>query len=183
MSDISEETHEFRQGNVSCLFSTIRYLLQIKNTIDDKRLRELVNDKILQIKKLSKTNLSNDTNENNEVIKKTFDQIKQVKTTDNENELEALVLLYQIIFSVVFVTKNDQIASSVYVHYYGRNSLSLQRCVYIIYDETSKHYDPLYLFNKSNPNEPMTIFDCENNIIKILLRKFFKEHLKCKKKT
>jgi len=171
MSDISEETHEFRQGNGTCFYSTIRDLLQIKDAIDNKSLHKLVNDKI---KKLSKQNLFNDTNENNKII-------KNVKTTDQENELKALVLLCKKIFSVIFVIKNDQIASSVYVHYYGGNLL-FQECVYIIYDEQHKHFDPLYLFNKNNPNESMTIFDRKNAIIKILLRRFFKERLKCKKK-
>jgi hypothetical protein len=174
MSDISEETHEFRQGNGTCFYSTIRDLLRIKDTMNNERLHKSVNDKIKQSKKLSKQNLFNDTNENNKII-------KNVKTTDQENELKALVLLCKKIFCVIFVIKNDQIASSVCVHYYGENLL-FQECVYIIYDEQHKHFDPLYLFNKNNPDESMTIFDRKNPIIKILLQKFFKEHLKCKKK-
>jgi hypothetical protein len=181
MTGISKETHEFRQGDTSCLFSTIRYLIQNAEGIDNKSLCKLVKDKNHQREKLSKNSLCNGANENNQIVKKTCDQIGKVKTTDKENELEALVLLCRIIFCVVFITKNDQVTSSVYVRYYGRN-LSFQECAYIIYHETSKQYAPLYLFNKSNPDESKTTFDRNDNTIKSLLEQFFKEHLKCKKK-
>src|SRR5688572_13241277 len=141
MSDITEKnTHEFCQGEVACLYPTIRYLLQILGTINDERLKKLVQEKIQQIRESSKNNLSDDTLEDRNVIKKTR---KKLKTTNHEDELEALAFLSRTILSVVFVKKNDQIVSSVYVCYYGRKISSLKKCVYMIYDETLKHYAPL----------------------------------------
>jgi hypothetical protein len=145
--------------------------------MNNKRVCELVENKIRQIKELS-----NDINKDNKVIRKTSGKINKIKTSNNEDELEALVLLCRVVFSVVFITRNHEVTSSVYVRYYNRNRLPFQECVYMIYDETSKHYAPLYLFNEKDPDKLVKSFYRKNIIIEFLLRKFFKEQLHCKNK-
>jgi hypothetical protein len=135
------------------------------DTMDNERLCKLVEGKISEFEKF---------------IKKTIDRIKKTKTTTNENKFKALVSLCREILCVISIRKNGQVASSVNVRYYGEDISSFKQCVYIIYDETHQTYSPLYLISKNNAVELRTIFDRQDNMINILLRKFFKDHLKCK---
>jgi hypothetical protein len=182
MTDISEETHEFRQGTISDLFSVVRIVLGIAITMSNQRLGKLVNEKIRQSAEFFKEKLSNYSNGNNAIGEKTGDQIKKAKRNYYEKEFNALATICKIIFGIIYVTKDDNVTSSVHVHYYGEEISSNQECVYIICDETHKHVSPLYLFNKSNPDESKTIFGRKDSMINVLLRKFFKENFKCKKK-
>ena len=180
MSDISEETHEFRQGTLGCLYLTLIAVLQVGSNIDKKRLRALVKDKIRQNQQRSES-LSHDTDKNNSISEDTCNQVTHIKQTDEENELKALVSLCKKIICVIFITKEKDVITSVFAQYYGINSL-FQKCVYLIYDETKKAYLPLYLFDNNNPDQLITVFDRKHRTIPILLKNFFKQDLKCKEK-
>jgi hypothetical protein len=183
MNDISEETHEFRQGNISDLFSTVLIVLEIPDTImSNQSLGEMVNDKISKSEKFFKKKLSNYSNGNNAIGEQTGDQIKKAKTNYYEKEFNALATICKTVFGIIYITKDTNVTSSVHVRYYGEEISSNQECVYIICDETHKHVSPLYLFNKSNPDESKTIFGRKDSMINVLLRKFFNENFKCKKK-
>jgi len=64
---------------------------------------------------------------------------------------------------------------------YGEDIESFKECVHILYDEENKHYDPLYLINKENSEEELTIFQRDDETVSCLLSKFIEEEMHGKK--
>jgi len=172
---VTTETHEFCQTNgTPSVYFHIPDALQLAVKMTKEGIRKLVHDRIHCRNQLKKDSLLKNTNENNKIIEKNCDQDKKVV---NENEFEVSAAITKIILCMTFVKTIDETKSSVRVRYYGENQT---QCIYMIYDETQKHFYLLYLYNKMNPNEEKrTTFTPGDSMIKILLRKYFKEHLNC----
>jgi len=103
--------------------------------------------------------------------------IMQVKLLAGEPELHALSSLYNILICKIDLIniRGDKCLSP---SYYGEKNTLATQCVYIYYNGRD-HFDPLFIKNRTNPNEKETMFDPNDETVNDLLRKFIKEELKC----
>jgi hypothetical protein len=168
----SAATHEFRYGMVngdgSSLYTSFRYLNGILNKTDDDRLRSIVTDFLHKNKALYHEDLGSGI------------ECKTDRWGD-ELELEALAMLYQKLIRLVSKTKNAQGKYVTNILNYGQYTQSFKECIYILYDEEKKYYQPLYLINKQNTDEKFTTFQCDDETVSELLAKFIREELHGKK--
>ncbi len=175
-------THEFRRGkvehDVSCLYSSFRYVNGTWDTIDNKRVRSLVVDRILINNNLY-TAASERCNRYT-TVEDYCEQIKKGKLRGGKPEVRALSMIARIIIRQVSIAKNNQGNIHVTISNYGEEAKSFSECVYILYDEETKHYDPMYVVNKVNLAET-TIFKRDDATVLELLRKFIREELHGKK--
>jgi hypothetical protein len=179
----SATSNEFHRGKVdddsSNLCTAFRYVNGTLSTIDNKRLGSLVADYILNKEDLHRSVL--DSNRKYKTIKDYCDQIKKGNLSGGKFELQALAMIGRLVVSVVSMTKTDQGNVNIKIVNYGEHVESFKECVYILYDEENKQYDPLYVINKEDPQEKLTIFERDDDAISKLLDKFIREELHGKK--
>jgi len=108
-------------------------------------------------------------------------EIEKHNLWGDEPEIRALVMLSRIIIRLVYKTKTVQGEYAINILNYGEDIESFKECVYILYDEENKHYDPLYLINKQNSDEKLTIFQRNDETVSELLGTFIREQLHGKK--
>jgi hypothetical protein len=179
----SATNNEFHRGKVdgdgSCLYSSFRYVNGIVDSIDNTRLRCMVADYIRKHEYLHLTVLQSGTQ--CKTVEAYCSKIEKDNLWGGEAEIRALAMLSHKLIRVVWKTKPVQGNYSINILNYGENEESFKECIYILYDEEKKHYDPLYVINKEEPHEKLTIFQCYNGIISQLLDKFIREELYGKK--
>jgi hypothetical protein len=149
------------------------------STIDNKRLRSLVADYILIKEDLHRPVLDN--NRKYKTIKDYCDQIKKGNLPGSKFELQTLAMIAHLVICVISMTKTDQGNINTKTLNFGAHVESFKECVYILYDEENKHYDPLYVINKEDPHEKLTIFEHDDDTVSELLVKFIREELHGKK--
>ena len=115
------------------------------------------------------------------VLKNYCDKLNRGELPSDLPELNALAALYpKRLFCVISKTKNsnDEICISVFT--YVNDASSYEKCIFLSYDSTTEHYNPLYLYNKTNKEEEKINFKYDDPRVRTLLDKFIKETLKCK---
>jgi len=179
----SATNNEFHRGKVdddgSNLCTAFRYVNGTLSTIDNKRLGSLMADYILNKEDLHRSVL--DSNTKYKTIKDYCDQIKKGNLPGGKFELEALAMIAHLVICVVSMIKTDQGDVIIKILNYGEHEESFKECVYILYDEENKRYDPLHVTNKEDPQEKLTIFQRDDDAISELLDKFIREELHGKK--
>ncbi len=183
MDEKSAITHEFRRGKVdgdgSSLYTSFRHVNDILKSMDNKRLRSMVADYILKHPNLHLSVLQSGT------LCKTVEEycfkIKKQNLRGGEPEIRALSMLSHKLIRLVSKTKTAQNKYSINIFDYGEDIESFKECVYILYDQEKKHYDPLYVINKENSKEELRIFQRDDETVSELLSKFIQEELHGKK--
>ena len=177
MGTLSATTHEFHREIIdhddSCLYTSMRYVNGTLNAMVNKRLRSMVADYIRK-----NTNLHSAVLERGTTCKTIADycnQIEKGKLRGGEPEVRALATLCRILIRLVTMTKTVQGNVNITISNYGEHEESFKECVYILYDEENQHYDPLYVINKENPDEKLTIFGRNDQAVLNLLCKFIRE--------
>jgi hypothetical protein len=112
-----------------------------------------------------------------ETVEAYCSKIEKGKLWGGEPEIRALAMLSHTLIRVVWKTKPVQGKYNITILNYGEDEESFKECVYILYDEENKHYDPLYVINKEDPHEKLTIFQCYDGTVSELLGKFIQEEL------
>jgi len=183
MKAISAITHAFRRGVVdndgSCLYTSFRYVNGTLTTSENKCLRALVAGYIPNKKEWHSSVLESNTKY--KTVKDYCDQIKKGNSPGGKFELQALAMIARLVICVISMTKTDQGNVNTKIFNYGKDEESFKECVYILYDEENKHYDPLYIINKEDPQEKLTIFERDDDAVSELLVKFIREELHGKK--
>jgi hypothetical protein len=179
---VSALTHEFRRWEVkhdgSCLYSSFRYVTGNWNTMNNQRVRSQVADRILMNNNLHTAALERCNRYT--TVEDYCEKIQKGKLRDDELEVRALSMIGRILVRQVSIAKNNQGNNRITIWNYGEEARSFEECVYILYDEENKHYDPMYLVNKVNLDET-TIFKPDDVTVLELLRKFIREELHGKK--
>jgi len=183
MAAKSAITHEFRRGKVdgdgSCLYTSFRHVNDILKSMDNKRLRSMVADYILKHPNLHLSALESGTRYR--TVEEYCSQIEKHNLWGGEPEIRALVMLSRKLIRLVSKTKTAQREYVINIFDYGEDIESFKECVYILYDEEKKHYDPLYVINKENSKEELRIFQRDDETVSELLSKFIQEELHGKK--
>ncbi|CAF1201775.1 unnamed protein product [Adineta steineri] len=168
-SDITEETRKFRLSDGSDFYNCV--VLGTKINLDTKRAYELVQDRSSCRAKQAADTLPKNINEENEIINRKPRLCKANTTTVTEDEIEILGLHTKTRLCIIYATKHNKIISSICVRYYGNN---YKESLYMVYDETQRHYCSLYLYNTTDQSgEKRTILPSYDKTINTLLRKFF----------
>ncbi|CAF3718041.1 unnamed protein product [Adineta steineri] len=172
-SNISTETHEFGLSNRSDFYTC--FVLGTDVNIDSKTAYKLVQDIISCRTKQTADTLPKNINEENKTIVRKPRLCKTNNATVTEDEIEILCLLTKTRLCIIYVTKHNEITSSIRVQYYGND---YKESIYLVYDDTQQQYRSLYLYNKTDPSgEKIAILPSYNETINILLRKFFINHV------
>ncbi|CAF1426554.1 unnamed protein product [Adineta steineri] len=176
---ISALPHEFRRGQVpvdsSSLLSSIRYVNNTNGTSNNKTLRNFVAERIFKNENLRTAILGRQTNCTTAAQYR--EQIKKGQLHDGAIEIKVLSNLCDLLIRVVSMKENHPDSTNLPYLEYGDDAKTTNKCVYILYDEEAKHYDPLYIVNKDNPDEKLTIFERDNTETSDLLRTFIQEKL------
>ncbi|CAF1364936.1 unnamed protein product [Adineta steineri] len=176
---ISALLHEFCREKVpvdsSSLLSSFRDVNTTFNTITDDTVRNIVAERIFKNKYLRTAMLKREINCT--TVEQYHKQIKKGQLHDGEIEIQALSIICHILIWVVSMAKNDQGSINVKMSKYDGYAQQFEKCVYILYDEEAKRYDPLYIVNKDNRDEKLTIFERDNTETLDLLRTFIQEEL------
>jgi hypothetical protein len=183
MAAKSAITHEFRRGKVdgdgSCFYTSFRHVNDILKSMDNKRLRSMVADYIRNHENLHLSVLQSGT------LCKTVEEycfkIEKHNLWGGEPEIQALSMLSHKLIRLVTKSKTVQDKYFINILNYGEHVESFKECVYIFYDAENKRYDPLYLINKQNSDEKLTIFQRHDKTVSELLGKFIREQLHGKK--
>jgi hypothetical protein len=119
--------------------------------MDNKGLRSMVADYIRKHPNLHLSVLQSGT------LCKTVEEycfkIKKHNLWGGEPEIRALSMLFRKLIRLVSKSKTVQGKYVINILNYGEDIESFKECVYILYDEENKHYDPLYVINKENSKE------------------------------
>ncbi|CAF4166286.1 unnamed protein product [Adineta steineri] len=176
---ISALSHEFHRGQVpvdsSSLLSSIRYINDTSETITNETIRNFVADNIFKNENLHTAILKRQINCTD--AKEYHKQFRKDQLRDGEIEIQALSNICRVLIGVVSMKKNDQGSINVKISKYGDDIQQFDECVYILYNEDAEHYDPLYIVNKANQDEKVTIFERDNTETLDLLRTFIQEKL------
>ncbi len=176
-------TYEFCRGKVdgdgSCLYTSCRYVNGSFDGIDNKRLRILVADYIREHKNLHPAVLESGTS--CKTVEEYCNKIEKHNLWGGEPEVRALAMISRILLRLVSRTKTAQGKYVTTILNYGEHMESFKQCVFILYDEENKHYDPLFMINKQDSNEKLTIFRRDDEEVSKLLGKFIREELHCKR--
>jgi hypothetical protein len=161
----SATTHQFCRGKVegdgSCLYSSFRYVNRTRDAIDNKH--ENLHLAILRSGTSCKT------------VEEYCTQIEKYNLWGGEPEVRALAMLSRTQIRLISRTKSDQGGYITNILNYGEDEEAFKECVYILYDEENKHYDPLYVINKEDSREQLTIFSLDEKIVDELLEKFIRQ--------
>ncbi|CAF1364223.1 unnamed protein product [Adineta steineri] len=177
---ISASSHEFRRGQVpvdsSSLLSSIHYLNNTVVTSNNKKLRNFVAERIFKNKNLHAEILKRQANCTTAAQYR--EQIKKGQLHDGAIEIKVLSNLCDLFIRVVSMKENYPDSTNLPYLEYGDDAKTTKKCVYILYDEEAKHYDPLYIVNKDIEAEKLTIFERDNTETLLdLLRTFIQEKL------
>ncbi|CAF3639347.1 unnamed protein product [Adineta steineri] len=174
-TNISETTYTLRRkevpGDGSCLYLSFLYAMSLTLTVQD--LRNHVAAYIFDMN-IDDNKLLLGTPHKNR--KEYCDGIRN-GDWGGEPELVALSQMYHIMIKVIMLRKDQQQNSSVDMINFGKDDKSCTKCIYIIYDEAIPHYDPLYLCNKENLQDEITIFNRDDILVDILLPDFIKSQI------
>ena len=162
-------------GDGSCLYTSFRHVNGSLNTIDNKKLRSMVADYIRKHENLHLTALQSGTS--CKTVKDYCDQIEKNNLWGGEAEIRALAMLGRIVIRLVSMTRTDQGKIKINILNYGEDVESFKDCVYILYDDKHKHYDPLCVINKDISSETTTIFKRDDETIRNLLDQFSQKEL------
>lgn len=156
------KTHEFRiekiNGNASSLLASIRKANEYPDRINNKYLCSMVSEYISKYTSL------------NSVVSKYGDEI----------QLQALSILCRLVICIVTARKTIDGSIHIDKKKYGESIESLEECIYILYDEAHKHYDPLYVINLENLQK-VKVFQRNDEATEKLLNIFLKKQFNCKK--
>jgi hypothetical protein len=179
MNNLSATTHAFCRGKAagdgSSLYTSFRYVDGISNTIDNKKLRSMVAAHIRKHEDLHLVVLQNGVH--CETVGDYCDKIEKSNLWGGEPEIRALAMLSHILICLVWIKPTAQDDTEICIINFGEDEDSVTQCAYILYDQANKHYDPLYVINKQDPNEKMTIFPRDDKTIAALLSRFIREEL------
>ncbi|CAF3088861.1 unnamed protein product [Rotaria sp. Silwood2] len=179
MSEISEATHEFYRKAASrdgdCLFWSVGYLHDLLETLTTKHMRDAM------VKYISK-------DENLKTIAITsIDNCKDIKDYyararsnlyGGDFEILALAKLYKKLIILISININKQDEPNVNISYYDDETSPFFECIYILYDDVLRHFDPLIVINKKNKKEEFKIFEHGDPTIRNLIIQFIREDLK-----
>jgi hypothetical protein len=183
MKETSAATHEFCRGKVdgdgSCLYTSFRYVNGSIDAIDNKRLRILVANFIREHKNLHPEVLESGTS--CKTVEEYCTEIEKHNLWGGEPEIRALTMISRTLIRLVSRTKTAQGKYVTTILNYGEDVELFKECVFILYDQENKHYDPLYVINKENLVEKLTIFRRDDEEVSKLLGKFIREELHCKR--
>jgi hypothetical protein len=175
MATPSATTHAFCRGKAaddgSCLYTSFRDVDDISNTTDNQQLRSMVATYIREHKNLHSVVLQTGVH----CVEDYCYKIEKGNLWGGEPEIRALTMLGRILICLVWIKPTAQ--DDICILNYGEDKNSFKECVYILYDEANKHYDPLCVINKQDPNEKMTIFPRDDKTIAALLSRFIREEL------
>lgn len=157
---LSAITHQFRRENVHndglSLYTSFRYVIGLSNTINNEYLHSIV---------------TNYLQENFGIV-----------SYNDDDKIEILANLYNKLVRLVSKTKTGQGKYMTNIFKYGEHLKTIDGCVYIFYNGETHHYEPLYLVNKQNMNDILTIFQNHNEeFVFELLFKFIREDLNGRK--
>ncbi|CAF1229715.1 unnamed protein product [Adineta steineri] len=174
-NNISKTTHAlFRKtipGDGSCLYWSFINAMSLKSTM--KNLRNLVADYILQMDiDDSKLQFGADCQNRQQYC----DGIRNGAWA-GEPELVALSQMYEIMIKVINWRRDQQQNVPIKPIPYGENNKLCTKCIYIIFDEASLHYEPLYLCDIENLQSGITIFNRDDTFVDDLLPDFIKSQI------
>ncbi|CAF3682351.1 unnamed protein product [Rotaria sp. Silwood1] len=160
-------------NNDASPYASVRFANRCPPKIDNKCLRSMVADYISKNENLKHLVLERDTNGEN--IKVYCDKIKKGNIQDDELEFRVLAMLCHLCICVFLIKKTSEGKININVLKYGEQVEIFIECIYILYDEEHKHYEPLYAINKQNPDENITIFKRNDETVIQLIYKFIQE--------
>ncbi|CAF4466055.1 unnamed protein product, partial [Rotaria sp. Silwood2] len=167
----SETTQEFFRkpavGGGHCLFSSLCNILGISEKITIKDLRKQAANYNRQPGKIDTQCLTYETKKS---LKQYCDQIENTNAFGGEAEIRAIAELYKIMIRVVKVN-SQKLCVSISEH--PLNETSFEKCCYIILE--NKHYESLHLRIDNNSNEERSLFDCNDEEVKKLMRDFIRK--------
>jgi hypothetical protein len=182
MKEKSAVTHQFCRGKVdddsSCLYSSFRYVNGTWDTIDNKRIRSQVADRIRKNKDLRSEVSLSDTD--CKTVEEYCEKIVKHNLKGSETEIKALAMVSHLQIRLVYIMKNDQGKYTSNILYYGNNE-NFRECACIIYDKENEHYDPLYISDMEDSCKPLTLFSRDDESIDRLLEKFINDEFRGKK--
>ncbi|CAF1364049.1 unnamed protein product [Rotaria sp. Silwood1] len=178
---ISEVTHKFRREEAdpdgSCLFWSVGYLVgSLKNSTVEDICKAMLNyiSQDEELKSLAVASVEGCQN---------FEDYKSRITGGlwgGEFEISTLAKTHE---------KLIILASIEYIHgeldwkisYYDTESNPLSECIYVLFDEKLRHFDPLVVINKIDSKEKFKIFKRGDQTIRNLLIRFIRENFNYKK--
>jgi hypothetical protein len=179
MKALSAATHDFCRvevpGDGSCLYTSFRHVYGCLDTINNQQLRSMVADYIRKNQNLHLTVLQSGTN--CKTVEDYCDKIENNNLWGREAEIRALAMLGHILIRLVSMTRTAQGNITINILNYGEDVESFEECVYILYDDENKHYDPVYVINKHNLSETTTIFKRDDEIVRDLLDQCIRKEL------
>ncbi|CAF2757848.1 unnamed protein product [Rotaria sp. Silwood2] len=174
---ISAKTHIFHRKTIdnhdASLYASVRFAHGNLEGIDNTRLRSMIADYIRKNENLQRLVLERNTSCQN--IKDYCNKIEKGNIQDDELEFRALAMLCYLRIRVFSITKTSENNITINVLNYGEHVESFTECIYILYDEERKHYEPLYAINKQIPDENIKIFKCDDETIVQLVYRFIQE--------
>jgi len=93
---------------------------------------------------------------------------------DDDEKRRTLARLYDVIICLVCVRRDGP---EVMIEFYGDKASLTKKFIYMIYDETTLKYYPLYVTNIVKPTERITMSE---RLEKDLLRVYIRDELRCK---
>jgi hypothetical protein len=177
MAAKSALTHEFRRGtadgNGSCLFASISYVNDFAHQTNSQRLRSVVADRIHKNKDLHPLVL--ESNAECKTIEDYCTRLKADNVYGGEIELQVAAIVCYLVIHVVSMKKTVYGNSIINIVNYGKDTKLSKECAYILYDEDNQRYNPLYVVNKHNSIEILTIFPRHDRVVLELLKKFIQK--------
>lgn len=187
VNNISEAKHKFFsesvKGDGSCFFWSLKYLLHFLKIASTQHLREITAYFIEKNENLHAF-IPEPIEEDEDILVKAPVCIEKCNRIDNycsqirkklyagEPEYVATAALYQK--QIIVIVMNDKGDKSFgRCDRYGDEKLS--ECIYLQLDESSKHFEPLYISNKKNRDEKIKVFPCNNSSVQKLLKAYIEE--------
>ncbi|CAF5088439.1 unnamed protein product [Rotaria sp. Silwood1] len=96
-----------------------------------------------------------------------------------EFEISTLAKMFEKLIILIWKQKvEDEL--DVKISYYDTESNPLFECIYVLFDEELRHFDPLVVINKIDSKEKFKIFKRGDQTIRNLLIRFIRENFNCK---
>ena len=159
-SNISEATHEFRLGEVDngnlSLYQAVLSGADRVDTIAATHLRQKVADYILEYNDINDAFLYEARCKTRQEY---VEKMKHGHICCGEPELKALASLYpNNLFCVISKIPINKTKSDIHIYKYVKDITLYKKCIFILHDGTTFHYNPLYLYNKINEEEEKKSF-------------------------
>ena len=162
-------SYEIGKDTEGCFYTAFRTVNGTLQSITNDTLQRLVADYLFTRDIFESERFK--TQQKYKSVKDCYDQIKEGKLHAGKNELQALAQLAKLVIRVISKKMNGEDNESAQMLEYGLDDALVKECVYLLYNEETKRYTPLYVHDKIS-NQRFTICQRDDLDISQLFAEF-----------